>query len=1824
MSGTRMRRAFFAALVSCLPAVALAALPSSLAPSLDSARFASADRNVETILHVPALGRYALTARSAVGASVELVDRMAGTIATAAPGAGASANLTRLDSFLEPGDYKVRISKQAQETVDLAVARFVTANAGLDETAVPVLTDGQSVDGELHDLQLSSWWIRVDASNPSIIIEARGRNLADAALWKDGTSDAGVRPSRRILETQAGKPVVVLELNATVEPGLYLLVCAGTSRLPWAKESAAEPFSVTRGAPLLGDLGMMKVTIPERGTMSFLVSGDVGSIQMEASNTKGYRLMTGANTPGSSRYDAEQEATIDAKSASLRCTVRGAGGGGATDWVTLQGPPGETVEVRWLGLSGSQSWNGLIVLQPFPASASYLTTVMSAAEGQDSIDASGMILQTTRVQNKMNIEPRAVQAVGLAPDKPLRRRVNATARLSFLLLPQKRGGYSVAEKDSSASARYQFALLDDVLTGGSTSPIELKGGGRIDLKEKLYLVTILPVKAGILDFAIVPTSLFGRAKTGDIFSSAAPAGQNEIWWPSTSVIQGGTGQATLLLGARESIPLGVQVRQLPLEIERTAAVRVDPSKPLSLPFTCTRDIRVFSTSPAFGPSNATIDGIPWRADLVVAKGAHTLVITNRSARPEWHVIGAVPPDSTTAGPPPRFPDIDSLFPAFSAGSPVWRSFERGETLSFLLKVKEPGSYRVSTAGRLAMGITVRTFLRPSLVSASQNADGRNAVLTAYLRPGTYLVQATAQGSSRGRAGVTLEPITVIQTTALRAGATVRATVPGAAVMRTEVRVDHDGDYSLECLGLGRGFPWRLEDADGWPIGAPDRSGILSGHLDAGTYRYVSMADPVETRRLVSLSTADPGDTYDPKAKKLALRLNRTYQKTWVEQAGRPEDVFSIELPADIHAVLTLPKGMTFRVLGSDGSPAYQGLGGKPLGLDLARGSWRIAVASVDEDNLKRYEISLATEDLFVGESRRVAPAFGMVPISIGSGGTAEIWSYGGNELEAALVDDSGKLVARGETIQDDWNFRIVAGVAPGRYRLFYYSPLATQVAAPQPTASAQAESPQASSGDDEEVTQDENTEDESGTVAEDQSEEESNQDQPAVEQGEEAEEHPSGQEEQVVVTAQPPAAAGSSEIRMIVRAETSLPAVTGSLETRVDLADEVAVVKLTSRENATYRFTGTSTTAVTVAVLREGKLLASAPSPLFLPLSAGGVYTLRYWRTSEQKSEVVLHAAAEKAVTASTAGTIDARASVLCLTFPAGASLHLDNDSGQLLFSGGADLPFEALTDAAVSTVAGTGWVVKADGSTLGACRVAPLALAGGAAEALAIGAFEGGFDIQVPARSVALVRTDNAGKPAGLSASPRASSPAGDHDWRGAHVDSRSSVLGLREGAYRGRVWETDPVARDPGGAAAPSNRRIVVAAEVYPVVSESSISNEDRSLTVAPGSAVALNAGGAGSAGRLTVTVSLERGMAAFAWQDAPAGIVDAADGPITGTLDVSRGSVVVVNRARAPGLCVIRRAASAESPELGDGPGFESLMGAGGSVSFTVKTAAAGGRVFVWGPIAQARYLSDADGRIYRGEPVESEIEGLLGFPAGRGKLEVTSAGGPLKVWRAPPDSVRAPFVARDSRAGESALPPQGGVLTQAAQAWSFSLDAPSIVSVKADGDGVAALFDRSGACLRATASAVPVSGRRIMAMLLRGSYSVFTRSFRGAAAQAGVVTMRVLTPVDLTADGEGVPSLIGQDDAALYRFRVSKEGRVGCGIRVQTDGLSATLLDEGFRPLGIGQIFVRDLKPGLYYLLVGSGGGTQRYTPVVYGMAGNDMDIPDDVIRGYRGE
>ncbi len=1764
---------------------ASASLAHAEAPALDRSALPPGEAAAEAVLRVPETGRYSIRADGrAAGLRLELVDRMAGTIAGTAGTASA-----RLDIFLEKGEYKVRVGRDPAEPVGLAVHAFSEAGGAADRFDVPELTDGEEYAGELHDLELRSWWVRVDPADPVLLLEAQGRCLADAVLWRDGFWETGLRPVARILEPQPGRPVTLLEFNTRLEPGLYLLTCAGGPPRPWAGEVAAEPFSLARGGRYLGELGAVRVTLPERGTASFRVSGRATWVQMEApgpvgpDDPQGYRLAVAPDRQGASRYEAAQAAVIDAKSASRRGTVRPSGSSGRR-WVTLQGPPGAEVEVRWFPAVGSSGGNALLPLGLARPRTGSLLTVLGAAEGGDSLDLTGLLTETWRDGWTARMEARDDwQAVHLGTGFPLRRRFNSLAPASLLLEVGERGPYTLYERSGEGGApgaeargRYLLQPMDDVLSGEDAPPIELVPEKTVDLPARLYLLTILPATFGILDFVLIAEEERGRpagaAEARRLFAAPPPAPGNGFSRTGLAA-EHGSADLRLLLVSRGSVAAGLVSRPLPLDLEEPVCLRAGPGEELAFSFSVRRETHLFLE--AFSPSpglDLRVDAEPWRPERMLAEGEHSVHLLNRSGQETWLIIGTrtagEAADPAAARERPQRPDPARLLPSFSEGRPLWRDFERGGTATFLLSVTEPASYRVTTVGRLAMGLTVRTPLQTHLFDAAQNADGRNAAVTAYLRPGLYLLQASAQGASRGRAGVLLERLGVLPAGMLAEGVTLRRTVPAGVVLGAEVRIERDGDYRLECLGLGRSFSWRLEDAGGWPVGQPVGSGPLETHLAAGTYRYLSAADPTATRRLLSLQAAG-GAAEDPSARtarRLPIELDRTYSRIWVEAEGRPEDVFPFSLPAPLQLSLVLSEGMRFRVVDPGENAVAGGLGGEPVALELPAGAYELRVRRVEEDNLAPYQLALGTDTLYTGAARAVACP-GSVPVSVGAGGTVELWSRGATEVEAVLWDGNGRVAVRGEPIPDDWNFRLVADLPPGVYLL--------QLAPP-------------GSGDG------------GGTAA-------------SLDGG------------AVLVT-------------MIVRARVSLPAAARVLDRAVELGGEVAVLPFRPDRGGVYRFQGEAAEAVSVSVSRDGQTLASGPGPLLLPLSGGAEYHLRYWHAGLERRPVRLLAvplpatdAPASSRTAAAPVPLEVRESALRIGNPGGVSFRLEDGeaeagvaasgvaaAGRLLYSPGADRPFEPFADTAVST-AGEGWVVREDGSPLGRLRVAPLALADGVPVPVRIGRLDGGFLLTVPARTAALVRTENAGRPVGLSVS-RADSPAGPaYEWGGAAVSPLTSVAAARGGSFRGRLWDADPAG--PAG-----DRRVTAVAHFYPVVSEPRLPEDGRlALTLPPRSAVEVSLAGP----RQEVKVTLERGLTAFGWTSRPEGVVDAAGGSAVGWIDPRGLSVTVVNASGRPALCALEAGPSRLPAGLSAGESHESL--AGGERPLVLPVSAdPGARVYLWGAADAARHLSAVDGKIRAGERLDAGWGPVLSFPGGKGRLEIAGRRGALRAWVARPEAMAAAFAgfpAAGSTAGAqpAPLPPQGAALDSGRQAWSFELGRQAIVCLEADAGGITSVTDRAGKLL---GTAAGENSRMLLLSLAAGRYTALVRPFRGALPR-GILRLRELAPVDLAADGEGPAALLAPGGKALFRFQVRDEGRVGAGLRSDRDGLQATLLDGRFRPVGSGALLVRSLEPGPWYLLVEQAGEAAsaspvRFAPVVFGLEGSRTRIPEDIIRSFRSD
>jgi len=107
--------------------------------------------------------------------------------------------------------------------------------------------------------------------------------------------------------------------------------------------------------------------------------------------------------------------------------------------------------------------------------------------------------------------------------------------------------------------------------------------------------------------------------------------------------------------------------------------------------------------------------------------------------------------------------------------------------------------------------------------------------------------------------------------------------------------------------------------------------------------------------------------------------------------------------------------------------------GVPAEVELAAGEYELAVLSPRRDHLVPYRVRVAPADLVAGLAREVeAPA--LLGVAIG-GGETELESFGADDVRARLYDAGGRPIAAADDRPDDWNFRIGAPLAPGRYLL---------------------------------------------------------------------------------------------------------------------------------------------------------------------------------------------------------------------------------------------------------------------------------------------------------------------------------------------------------------------------------------------------------------------------------------------------------------------------------------------------------------------------------------------------------------------------------------------------------------------------------------------------------------------------------------------------------------------------------------------------------------------------------------------------------------------
>lgn len=1075
--------AFFG--LAAAPAAAQApAAPPGPRVSLSVAEVPAAGRQ-EAILSVDRFGRYSVRAESAQGTSIELIDRMAGSLGRSGePG----RENGRLDLILDRGAYKLVLQShekgkgKAKLRADAFRDRVPGGPAG---AGLPRLPETRLVAETLDDLEQLSYWLEV-SERREVRAEAAGRHLTDLRLWRDGSWLEGAAPECLTVQPVTGQPLLRCRLTAVLDPGLYLLVAYGGPSQPWAQGADEQPLWLRWGAPDLGEAGRRRLVMSPFGEDWFRVADNVNFARLELPEAlpAGIKLrwvrtgeplsrgiwnesaITKESVPPAAEVFA-QDRPSDGDESVQEATVEEEGSeeeyaeeeyveeeeyseeepadeeSEESEEVEEEMTEEETTAVPelpvWqLWLSVSAAPEQAYVLQYFERkdvqslnnlSGAYWVSSVHAGAATDSADATALLTVTPPGGDEQLLDSRAIP---IDAQTTWSRRFNLLATATLFLEVRTAGNYRVIVEDAQVRARVEPFLLR---RPRNYEPPPFQGSNSAwSLDPGFYVLTLEPERQGIADVRIRPAGKDGIAQEP---LQPQPARADVRFAPLQLDV---SNVYRMYVSTQPGVTSGLVVRPWPVDLSRALPVALRPGEELKIAFTVEEAgiLRAEAENGARLP--IALNGIPSIAEASVAPGLHELTL--RHDLPETVLVSLVvePLALQSTEPLPPLPDaaLAALpkFPVLRPGAPQFLDLERGAGATFLVQAEKPALYEIRSTGLLATSGTLRTRTVPELRFEEANGVGRNFLLQQFLREGDYQATVGTVGRSRGHLGVEIAATPVDEAGELRPELPARWTLPAGRAAVWRLTLPQAGVYKLRAEGLRVIFRGRVEDAGGWPIEPPNRELDFSRFYEAGTYRLVLLPQPLDTQALIRLEReAEPlrFTGHGPHE----LPLETTVEHQWVEPEGeapRQPDVWRFVVPAQLTATVSLTSEMEGTIARAGGAEVGRVPPGRSWTGELEPGVYELATVCSRRNNLVSYTVHVASQELVAGLSRTVqAPA--SIPVSVGPEGLIELASVAQSDVRAQLLDESGRPVADGDDRPDGWDFLLFQRLALGRYTL---------------------------------------------------------------------------------------------------------------------------------------------------------------------------------------------------------------------------------------------------------------------------------------------------------------------------------------------------------------------------------------------------------------------------------------------------------------------------------------------------------------------------------------------------------------------------------------------------------------------------------------------------------------------------------------------------------------------------------------------------------------------------------------------------------------------
>ncbi len=1003
-----------------------AAAPATPTARLDHASLAARGKQ-SALLTVDAFGRYAVTASSAQGVAVQLVDRMAG----AGPLMGEAGKQDgRLDLFLDRGEQKIvtYASGRGKGRVKLAAHAFRELNAKPQR-----LIEYRLERATLGDFEQRSYWIEIKTKR-TVALEAAGRYLTDLRLWRDGTWLVDAAP--QIVQSQARpeQPLSVARLSVELEPGLYLLTAYGGPSQPWTKSSDAKPFLLRFGIPKLAPAMRRQFTMGEFGVERFVVPAGPTHFRLELPTAHAATLEVADYSPKNPFQSAGPSASIDKKS--LPPVAELDQSDNVDRLVTVTMAAGKSFILQHFNASSAYQFKG---------SGNYWASTIHTGNPEDSVGASAVL---TRRPIYGYGREEYVADRSLLLEAPWHRRFNLLDRLSmFVKLP---AAAKIKVVGDGASARYRFEPFLTSRPSDYREPPWQPSGHVFDLDGGLYVLSVAPQTRGILDLRLAPES--GKlkqlvTKTGSLYPQSSGGKPVETVSPVMATARfpamqlDGSYYYTLYLNSQPGVTSGVVLRPLPIDLSYSLPVAQQSGETLTIPVSVPERGTLRALAEDGRSLNIALDNGMKGSAIVVEPGSYRVTVAGGKTIQSYS-LELEPTRLASSTPLPPLPDtlLAELpkFPVITPGVPQFLNLDRSSAETYEVRVDKPGLYRCETTGLLQTGGKVRTRTNPSLFAENENGVGRNFMIQRYLREGNYQLAVSTRGQTRGHLGVRVARTGIIDGGELREGEVARAQLPTGQALAYRFRIARRGSYHLQTMGLGRNFDIRLEDDQGWPVFAPIQQGDLTNELEPGNYRVIVLPQSASARVLTRLDRVAEAKIYKGHGPH-RIPLGSTVGHTWVEPAkggAREPDKWEFVLPAPAQVTIALDNEMGATLMRSANPTDIVARinAAQPWRGDLPAGRYMVRARHSRKNNYVDYTLSVSTTQLLAGQSRVVsAPA--SIPVSVGTDGLIELQSFGPSDVRAKLLDADGNTIAQNDDRPDDWNFHIAQRLRPGKYQL---------------------------------------------------------------------------------------------------------------------------------------------------------------------------------------------------------------------------------------------------------------------------------------------------------------------------------------------------------------------------------------------------------------------------------------------------------------------------------------------------------------------------------------------------------------------------------------------------------------------------------------------------------------------------------------------------------------------------------------------------------------------------------------------------------------------